>query len=79
MVTSIAALALIFTFTFLWKTNQTEFSKPSQDSVQSITKVETTQPKNQNKITPKIHHKILSKKTIVKLLIPKTQKLQNKL
>ena len=39
------ALALIFGFTFLWKTNQTEFSKPSQDSVQSITKVETTQPK----------------------------------
>ena len=46
MVTSIAAaLALIFGFTFLWKTNQTEFSKPSQDSVQSITKVETTQQK----------------------------------
>ena len=46
MVTSIAAaLALIFGFTFLWKTNQTEFSKPSQDSVQSITKVETIQPK----------------------------------
>ena len=44
MVTSVAAaLALIFGFTFLWKTNQTEFSKPSQDSVQSITKVETTQ------------------------------------
>lgn len=51
MVTSIAAaLALIFGFIFLWKTNQTEFSKPSQDSVQSITKVETTQPKPEQNI-----------------------------
>ena len=51
LTTSIAAtLALIFGFTFLWKTNQTEFSKPSQDSVQSITKVETTQPKPEQNI-----------------------------
>ena len=43
-----AALALVFGFTFLWKTDQAEFSKPSQDSVQSITKVETTQPEQNN-------------------------------
>ena len=49
MVTSIAAALALFLIYFLWKTNQTEFSKPNQDSVESITKVENYTAKTRTK------------------------------
>lgn len=50
MVTSIAAaLALIFGFTFLWKTNQTDITKPATEdtiAVNSTTNDQTNSVKN---------------------------------